>query len=212
VKWTEPILPTLESIEITTSPTKTSFFVGDILDISGLEVTGHYSDETSKIEEITEESITGFDSSLPATEQILTITFGGVTTTYIIEILEPLPPTQLKIISSPQIIASGTFSEVFKAQSRNALEEETNVLSKTIISLSSDSSTGLFFDASLDGRCDEEKSLNAVTMRSGSANKAFCYKDDTPGIFKIIVSDFDEILLSDFQEIEILETTSPTNQ
>ncbi len=95
IKWTEPILPTLESIEITTSPTKTSFFVGEELDITGLVVEGIYVtlSEDGEIPAgrkeitITKENIIGFDSSLPVGEQILTIDFNGFTATYTIEIL-----------------------------------------------------------------------------------------------------------------------------
>ncbi|MFH1129592.1 MAG: immunoglobulin-like domain-containing protein [Patescibacteria group bacterium] len=80
---------TLTSIAITT-PAKLTYTVGDTLDISGLVVTGTYSDATTKVETITIGNVTGFNSSAPATDQVLTITVGGKTTTYTINVMAPL--------------------------------------------------------------------------------------------------------------------------
>jgi len=215
--WEEPILPTLEKIEITNLPIKTSYFEGEKLDIEGLVVTGFYitlcdDGEIPFGQEIISNDdleIIGFDSSNSVADQILTINYNGFTAEYEIEILEPLPPTQLKIISSAQVIISEDFSDIFKIQSQNELGIPTKVLSKTSVNLLSTSSTGFFFDATLDGKCNVEKSIEIVVMKSGSTNKAFCYKDDTPGIFEIKVSA--DRLRSDFQEIEILDTTTPSD-
>ncbi len=83
---TDPASATLESIAITTPATKLSYTVGDTLDITGLEVTGTYSDTTTKVETITTTDISGFDSIAPVTGQTLTITVGGKTTTYTIDV------------------------------------------------------------------------------------------------------------------------------
>lgn len=78
---------TLESIEITTPATKLSYFVGEELDITGLVVTGTYSDGSKKTLTITEENVTGFDSSVAIDDkQTLTITVNGKATTYEVEI------------------------------------------------------------------------------------------------------------------------------
>ena len=53
---------TLQSIAITTPATKLSYTVGDALDITGLVVTGSYSDGSTKAEGITAANITGFNS------------------------------------------------------------------------------------------------------------------------------------------------------
>lgn len=45
--WEDIPPVTLESIEITTPPTKTTYYVGEALDLSGLVVTGRYSDGTT---------------------------------------------------------------------------------------------------------------------------------------------------------------------
>ncbi len=77
---------TLDRIEITKPATKLVYTVGDSLDITGLEVTGYYSDGSSGAEPISAASISGFDSSKPVTQQTLTITIGGKTATYEVSI------------------------------------------------------------------------------------------------------------------------------
>ena len=78
---------TLQSIAITTPATKLSYTVGNTLDISGLVVTGTYSDTSTKVESITTANVSGFNSSVATTDQVLTITVGGKTTTYKVRIV-----------------------------------------------------------------------------------------------------------------------------
>jgi hypothetical protein len=85
IQVAEPAI--LESIAVTHGANKLSYTVGETLDITGLEVTGTYDDASNKIESITTENITGFNSLAPAIGQILTITVGGKTTTYVVDIL-----------------------------------------------------------------------------------------------------------------------------
>ncbi|MFA4917509.1 MAG: Ig-like domain-containing protein, partial [Syntrophales bacterium] len=77
----------LDSITITTPANKLSYTVGDILDIGGLVVTGTYSSGPTQIETINNTNISGFNSSVAVTGQVLTITVDGKTTTYTINIL-----------------------------------------------------------------------------------------------------------------------------
>ncbi|MBE3144795.1 MAG: DUF1566 domain-containing protein [Planctomycetes bacterium] len=94
---------TLESIAITTPASKLSYSIDAVLDITGLVVTGSYSDTTTKVETITTGNVTGFDSSVPAVDQVLTITVGGKTTTYTITIIAT-PITAIAAISgTPQV-------------------------------------------------------------------------------------------------------------
>ncbi|KUO79102.1 MAG: hypothetical protein APF81_09400 [Desulfosporosinus sp. BRH_c37] len=78
---------TLQSIAITTPATKLSYTVGDTLDISGLVVTGTYSASSPKRESITASNVTGFNSAVAATDQVLTITVSGKTVTYKVQIV-----------------------------------------------------------------------------------------------------------------------------
>ncbi len=77
----------LESISISTPASKLIYYLGDELDISGLVVTGTYNNGSRPIP-ITVDNITGFDSSQVAADQLLTITVGGKTATYTIQIKE----------------------------------------------------------------------------------------------------------------------------
>jgi hypothetical protein len=77
---------TLQSIAITTPATKLVYTVGDSLDISGLEITGTYSDGSKKVEIITAANITGFNSEAEAAEQELTITVGDKICSYTVQI------------------------------------------------------------------------------------------------------------------------------
>ncbi len=84
--------PRLDSIAITTPATKLGYTVGDTLDLTGLVVTGTYTidadgDKNTKVETITAENITGFDSSTPVTGKVLTITVDGITTNYTINVV-----------------------------------------------------------------------------------------------------------------------------
>jgi predicted ribosomally synthesized peptide with SipW-like signal peptide len=76
----------LNSIAITTPATKLTYAVGDTLDITGLVVTGTYSDGSTKVETITTVNVTDFNSSTPVTGQVLTITVDGKTATYTVTV------------------------------------------------------------------------------------------------------------------------------
>lgn len=77
---------TLQSIAITTPASKLTYTVGESLDITDMVVTGTYSDNSTKTEIITNGNISGFDSSAPAVNQVLTVTVGDKKATYIVTI------------------------------------------------------------------------------------------------------------------------------
>ena len=72
--------PTLEKIELTETPTITSF-VGSELAISGGKLKATYSDDKTETVNVTKDMISGFDKT-KAGEQTLTITYEGKTTTF----------------------------------------------------------------------------------------------------------------------------------
>lgn len=73
-------------IAITTPPSKTDYFTCDSLDLTGLAVTGTYSDGFTETLAITAADITGFDSSLPEVNQGITISYGGSEATFTVTI------------------------------------------------------------------------------------------------------------------------------
>lgn len=89
---------TLSSIAITTPATKLAYEVGDALDITGMGVTGTYSDTSTRIETITTANLTGFDSSAVDASQTLTVTVGGKTATYDITIAKADGPTLTGVV------------------------------------------------------------------------------------------------------------------
>jgi len=97
----------LDSIAITQTPNKLTYNTGENLDISGLEVTGYYDDDTSKVEDITMSNISGFDSNT-AGEQTIIISLGNESTPFTIQVNE--------------IISSLTLSGVVKGVNDQALE------------------------------------------------------------------------------------------
>jgi hypothetical protein len=79
----------LASIAITTPADKLTYIVGDELDISGMVITGTYSDGSTAILPITAANISGFDSSAAVASQTLTVTVEGKTAVYTITINRP---------------------------------------------------------------------------------------------------------------------------
>lgn len=76
----------LVNIKVTSPAKKAVYNIGEALDLSGLAVTGMYSDGSSKVENITIDNISGFDSTKPIKNQTVTITINGKTTAYAVEI------------------------------------------------------------------------------------------------------------------------------
>lgn len=83
------IITTLASIAITTPPFKTVFNTGDAFVMDGMVVTGTYTDGSKKIETVTMADVAGFDSSVPVTGQVITVTVNGKTATYLVYIVQP---------------------------------------------------------------------------------------------------------------------------
>lgn len=77
----------LSSIAVTTLPSKTEYQIGETLDITGMIVTGTYSDGSTKVETVTATDVTGFDSSTAGTKT-LTVTVDGKTTTFTVTVAE----------------------------------------------------------------------------------------------------------------------------
>jgi len=83
----EVIVVNLSMIEVTTPPAMINYFIGDELDLTGLVVTGTYEDNSTMVLPITMDNISGFDSSEPESDQVLTIDFEGKTATFTVNII-----------------------------------------------------------------------------------------------------------------------------
>ena len=104
--------PTLQSIAITTPANKTVYTVGDALDITGLVVTGTYSDGSTSTEPINVSNISGFNSLVANPNEVLTITVGTSTATYTISVNNAVIPPALASISiaplNPNLLVGAT--------------------------------------------------------------------------------------------------------
>ena len=86
-------LKTVSGISIKTAASKTEYYVGDVLDTTGLTLTVTYSDSTTA--DITEGfEVTGFDSTVAAASQVITVKYKGSSASYKIKVSEkPFPST-----------------------------------------------------------------------------------------------------------------------
>jgi len=120
IKYIEPPAATLSSIAITTPAGKIIYNVGEVLDITGLVVTGTYSDASTRVETVTATNITGFDSTIAIANQILTVTIGGKTTNYSISVNNIFDAT-------PPSITSHTISNQVFSPNGDTIEDTTSI-------------------------------------------------------------------------------------
>ena len=101
----KPSTPELENIEITTPPSKTSYYVGENFDKTGMVVKAKYNDGTSK--EITDYTIKN-GTNLVENQSSITIEYQGKTITQEIEVKAKEPE---KAITSINVKAKPTKTE-----------------------------------------------------------------------------------------------------
>jgi len=78
---------TLNSIAMTTHPTKKVYRIGESLDLTGMVVTGTYIDGSTRVEEVRASDVSGFNSSTAAASKTLTVTVRGKTATFTVGIM-----------------------------------------------------------------------------------------------------------------------------
>ena len=139
---------TLSSIAITNPAGKLTYTVGDTLDLTGLVVTGTYSDGSTQVETITADDISGFNSSAPATDQVLTITVGEQTTTYTIDV----------VAGGPYYTA--IFGDIKDTLASEEFGIDTNIDECAVLPQRPTDCTGLYFEKADEGRVLFTESLN----------------------------------------------------
>ena len=85
--WNLPLEKELTDISIYTAPTKTSYYIGDSLNTSGLQVQLTYSDNSTQVIS-TGFAMSAFDSSTAGTKTI-TVTYGGKTASFTATVKTP---------------------------------------------------------------------------------------------------------------------------
>ena len=79
---------TVTSIDIATPAVKTTYKVGEPLDVTGLTLTATMSDNSTHTVPVSAHMVSGFSSSSAAQSKTLIITYSGKTTTYTVSITE----------------------------------------------------------------------------------------------------------------------------
>ena len=112
-------LKNVTGISIKTAASKTEYYVGDVLDTTGLTLTVTYSDSTTA--EITEGfEVTGFDSTAAAASQEITVKFKGSIAVYNIKVSEkPFPSTVFNNLAGKAEVSYKSSNES-KVSSENA--------------------------------------------------------------------------------------------
>ncbi|MBS5971744.1 MAG: fibrinogen-binding adhesin SdrG C-terminal domain-containing protein [Finegoldia magna] len=91
----------LESIKVNSLNHKTTYKVGEELDVTNLTIEATMSNGTKQTIAVYPGMVTGFSSAKEAKDMPLTITYGGKTTTYNINVVKPEPDAfDINIISS----------------------------------------------------------------------------------------------------------------
>lgn len=83
--WTRQVKITVrncDDLEITSMPTKTSYYTGQQLDLSGLEVTAHFTNGEELV--VSDYEVSGFDSNTPGT-QTITLSYAGQSVSFTIQ-------------------------------------------------------------------------------------------------------------------------------
>ncbi len=196
---------TLSSIAITTPATKLNYTVSDSLDITGLVVTGTYSDESTNTETITTSNITGFDSSMSATDQVLTITVGDKTITYIVNI--STVPTQnitLKVYSGGNVLFDGPKTVIACAESL-VIGAPITFNGRCAIEQSGLTNTWTWYDINFSTSSSLPKTLGVLEELGGSASDNINYiywgwfsnlDYGTVALNKHVLVDSEELLLT----------------
>jgi hypothetical protein len=140
----------LVSIAVTTPATKVTYTVGETLDIAGLVITGTYDDATEVVETVVLADVTGFDSSAPADDQVLTVTVGAVTTTYTVDIVAAAP-TPSAVIANVNV--SGTTGSTIASQ-------------EAVITLTDDTFNAISINADLSGWVSNEPTGITITAKT----------------------------------------------
>ncbi|MDR0301537.1 MAG: bacterial Ig-like domain-containing protein, partial [Treponema sp.] len=79
---------TLDSIAVTTQPTKTSYNLGENLDLNGMVITATYSDGSTITVAVTGYTTRGYDKNTEG-DQTITVTYQGKTAAFTVTVVDP---------------------------------------------------------------------------------------------------------------------------
>jgi len=167
----KPVEPdiVLESISVNAAPNKTTYFIREGLDITGLSLNLHYSDGTVKT--VTD----GFTVSDPDMESVgkkeITVYYGGYSVTFQITVVEKIKPPQIE--NAKITVANKTAVTGNRVEIAVGLENNPGIASMTL-SIHYDTSVMKLVSVSDSGKLGE-----AVHSDNYASPYTLCWVNDT---------------------------------
>ena len=88
------------SIDLTTLPNKTEYYINDDLNLEGGELTATFPDNTTKITSLSNAKVSGFDNTKPG-EQVLKIVYNGKETEFKVKVVAKPEPEPEPVVENP---------------------------------------------------------------------------------------------------------------
>ena len=128
---------TILDFQVSAPPYKTVYYVGETADYEGLYLYYRNADDRSRYIYYTDDpgafTITGFDSSAPMENQVITVESAGFTATFTVTILEipEVLPTLVGIRISPMPQTTYTLEDAFRFNNAKIIAEYSDGTTKT---------------------------------------------------------------------------------
>ena len=160
----------VESITVSSSNHKKAYYIGEKLDVTGLEIKATMTDESTHTVAVTSDMVTGFDSSKAVDSQTLTITYEGQTATYEITVRERpyvSPSEDVKTTTDGTTSETTTSTTVKDTKTETVKNEQGEDISKVTATVSEKVAEKLV-DAAVSNKSDTVE----ITVKSNDGNKA----------------------------------------
>ena len=160
----------VESITVSSSNHKKAYYIGEKLDVTGLEIKATMTDESTQTLVVTADMVTGFDSSKAVDSQTLTITYEGQTATCEITVRERpyvSPSEDVKTTTDGTTSETTTSTTVKDTKTETVKNEQGEDISKVTATVSEKVAEKLV-DAAVSNKSDTVE----ITVKSNDGNKA----------------------------------------
>ena len=160
----------VESITVSSSNHKKAYYIGEKLDVTGLDIKATMTDESTHTVAVTSDMVTGFDSSKAVDSQTLTITYEGRTATYEIAVRERPSASSsddVKTTTDSTTSEKTTGTTVKDSKTETVKDEQGEDISK-ITAKVSDKVADKLVDEAVSSKSDNVE----ITVKSNDGNKA----------------------------------------
>jgi len=170
INVTKPI----NSIAVTTPPTKTTYTIGEDLVIAGLVVTATFSDNTTGPVAVTAADISGYDKTKTGS-QTLTVTFGGKTATFTVTV---------NPAASGKTVTGITVTPPTKIQYN--INEDLDIAGMVVTATYSDATTEAVTGSTTSGYDKTKVGSQNITVTNNGKTAVFTVIVINPGVLYII--------------------------